>query len=368
MSEQRIIILGAGKIGIRIAQFLHFLGEYEITLADNNKALLKKQPFKTQVIDVNDTQQLEVLLKAHTIVVSALAYQFNVKVAKAALKTGVSYFDLTEDVTTTDNIFKLAQKAKKRQVFVPQCGLAPGFISILAYDMALGFEHVDSLKLRVGALPQFPSNQIMYNLTWSTEGLINEYCNPCRAIVQGEETALQSLDGVESFSLDGVEYEAFNTSGGLGSLCHTLRDKVDNLTYKTVRYPGHQYLMHFLIRELRLGEQDRRHLLKEILETSIPITRQDVVLIFVTVSGQHDGHLKQRSDVRKIYHQALFGENWSSIQITTAASLCAVVDLFCEGVLPQQGFIQQEQVPLKAFLDNRFGRYLAKQSGAPHET
>ncbi len=76
--------------------------------------------------------------------------------------------------------------------------------------------------MRVGALPKFPSNALNYNLTWSTEGLINEYCEPCEAIVNGERREVPPMEELEEFSLDGVTYEAFNTSGGLGSLCETL--------------------------------------------------------------------------------------------------------------------------------------------------
>ena len=92
-----------------------------------------------------------------------------------------------------------------------------------------------------------------------------------------------ALEELEAFSLDGIAYEAFNTSGGLGTLCDTLEGKVENLNYKTVRYPGHRDIVKMLVRDLRLGL--RRDILKDVLETAIPITYQDVVLIFVTVSG-----------------------------------------------------------------------------------
>ena len=147
--------------------------------------------------------------------------------------------------------------------------------------------------MRVGALPQFPVDTLKYNLTWSTDGLINEYCNPCEAIREGRLAEVLPLEGLESFSLDGVDYEAFNTSGGLGTLCETLDGKVDRLDYKTVRYPGHRDVMKMLLEDLRL--RDRRELLKDVLERSIPITHQDVVLIFVTVSGWRDARLTQET-------------------------------------------------------------------------
>ena len=163
------------------------------------------------------------------------------------------------------------------------------------------------------------------------------------------------LEGLEHFSLDGVRYEAFNTSGGLGTLCETLDHKVRELNYKTVRYQGHRQLMSFLMNELRMSE--RREMLKDILETSVPITFQDVVVTFCTVSGWRNNDLVQVSDARKVYADEIDGENWSAIQITTAAGICTVLDLHVTGKLPEAGFVTQENVNLQDFLANRFGRH-----------
>ncbi|HVL75566.1 MAG TPA: saccharopine dehydrogenase C-terminal domain-containing protein, partial [Noviherbaspirillum sp.] len=243
--------------------------------------------------------------------------------------------------------------------FVPQCGLAPGFISIVGHDVASRFDSLRDVHMRVGALPTFPSNALKYNLTWSTDGLINEYCNPCEAIVDGRLREVPALEEVEHFSLDGIDYEAFNTSGGLGTLCETLAGRVQNLNYKTVRYPGHRDIIKMLVRDLQLGMLDRRPILKEVLETAIPITRQDVVLVFASVCGTRDGRLEQETYARKIYSQEVNGTLLSAIQITTAAGICAMVDLVLEGKLPGKGLVRQEQARLEDFLSNRFGRYYA---------
>ena len=279
----------------------------------------------------------------------------NPVVAHAALISGASYFDLTEDITTTRRVREIADSARPGQIFMPQCGLAPGFVSIVAHRLTESFESLDTVHMRVGALPQFPSNALTYNLTWSTDGLINEYCNPCEAIHDGQRMNVLPLEGVEHFSLDGVRYEAFNTSGGLGTLCDTLDSHVRELNYKTIRYQGHRDYMAFLISELRLGQ--RRDMLKEILENAIPVTFQDVVVIFCTASGTRKGQLVQISDARKIYGQTIGDEAWSAIQITTAAGVCAVVDMHAEGKLSGQGLVRQEQVGLEEFLDNRFGQH-----------
>ncbi len=205
-----------------------------------------------------------------------------------------------------------------------------------------------------------------YNLTWSTDGLINEYGNPCQAIHEHEFINVLPLEGLEHFSLDGIDYEAFNTSGGVGTLCDTYRGKVRTLNYKTIRYRGHRNLMCFLMNELRLN--DHRTLLKEILERAVPITPQDVVLIFVTVSGMKDGHLTQITDARKIYHGKCDGRHLSAIQLTTASSLCAVLDLHAQGHLPTRGFVRQEQVSLPDFLANRFGRCYETGAAAAQQT
>src|SRR5205823_12854331 len=137
------------------------------------------------------------------------------------------------------------------------------------------------------------------------------------------------------------------TSGGVGTLCETFAGRVRTLNYKTIRYRGHRDLMAFLMNELRLN--DRRALLKDILESAVPVTPQDVVLIFCTVTGTKEGRLIQETDARKIYHGDCYGERYSAIQITTAGSLCAVVDLYAAGRLPERGFVRQDGVRLDEF-------------------
>jgi len=310
-------------------------------------------------LDVADAVALAAALRGCHSVISALSFRFNPAVARAALGAGASYFDLTEDIDTARAIRGIAGGARAGQIFMPQCGLAPGFISVLAQHLTQSFDRLDAVHMRVGALPQFPSNALNYNLTWSTDGLINEYCNPCQAIHEGRAMELLPLEGLESFSLDGVRYEAFNTSGGLGTLCETLDGRVRELNYRTIRYVGHRDLMALLIDDLRLGR--RRDLLKEILENAIPITFQDVVVVFCAVTGWRAGQLVQQSDARKIYSQTIDGHSWSAIQITTAAAVCAAVDLHVAGALPATGFVKQEQIDFDAFIGNRFGQYYASQ-------
>jgi saccharopine dehydrogenase-like NADP-dependent oxidoreductase len=355
----KVLLLGAGKIGRMIARLLATTKDYQVRVGDADPSALERLREQTDVetllVDAGDAEQLAAAVAGQRVVISALSYLHNPVVAQAALRAGASYFDLTEDIATTRRVKQIAESAAPGQIFMPQCGLAPGFVSIVANRLTESFESLDTVHMRVGALPQFPSNALMYNLTWSTDGLINEYCNPCEAIHDGQRTNVLPLEGVEHFSLDGVRYEAFNTSGGLGTLCDTLENRVRELNYKTIRYQGHRDYMAFLVHELRLTE--RRHVLKDILENAVPVTFQDVVVIFCTASGRRKGQLVQISDARKIYGQTLFGEAWSAIQITTAAGVCAVVDLHSQEKLTGRGLARQEQVDLDAFLGNRFGQY-----------
>jgi saccharopine dehydrogenase-like NADP-dependent oxidoreductase len=353
----RVLLLGAGKIGRMIAKFLTTAGDYDVLVGDADAAALDRLGAQTsaptRVVDASNLVDLTTALAGRDSVVSALSYRFNPLVAEVALASGASYFDLTEDVETAAAVRRFALDARPGQIFMPQCGLAPGFVSIVAQHLTEQFDTLDTVHMRVGALPQFPTNHLKYNLTWSTDGLINEYCNPCEAIHDGKFMSVLPLEGHESFSLDGVHYEAFNTSGGLGSLCESLEGRVRELNYKTVRYVGHRDLMMFLLRELRLSEQ--RAVLKEILENALPITFQDVVVILCSVAGWRRGQLVQINDARKLYPLTIDGEIWSAIQVTTAAGLCAVLDLHVAGKLAGQGFVRQEEVALDNFLANRFG-------------
>lgn len=362
MSKHKVLILGAGKIGSSIAKLLSKEDDYDVSVADISNTELDKLkqnfPVKTYQVDLLQNQEeVKKLISESGVVISALSFYLNEMISRLCLETGTSYFDLTEDVQTTKFILDLSTRCKDGQVFMPQCGLAPGFVGIVGNDLARRLDSVDTLLMRVGALPMYPTNMLKYNLTWSTDGLINEYCNPCEAIHDGKLIDVLPLEGLEHFSVDGLKYEAFNTSGGLGTLCDTWSGRAKTVNYKTVRYLGHRELVKFLLEELKFNE--RRNQLKEVFEAAIPVTNQDVVVVFCTVTGQKNGKLSQITDARKIYHGRVHGEDWSAIQITTASGMCVAVDLFLNKKLPQKGFIGQEEIRLSDFLENRFGKYFA---------
>ncbi|MFI4966590.1 MAG: saccharopine dehydrogenase C-terminal domain-containing protein [Caulobacterales bacterium] len=359
---RKVAVVGAGKIGSTIASLLAGSGDYEVLVLDRSDEALTGLDARvaTTAMAIDDPATLARALAGCFAVVNAAPYQLTTVVAQAAKTAGAHYLDLTEDVAASRVVRDLAEDSTT--AFIPQCGLAPGFITIAAWDLCKHFDELHDVRLRVGALPRYPSNALNYNLTWSTDGVINEYCEPCEAIVSGKLREVPAMEECEEFALDGVTYEAFNTSGGLGTLCQTLEGKVRNLNYRTIRYPGHAAIMKALLNDL--GLRNRRGLLKDILENAVPATLQDVVIVFVTVSGLKDGRLMQETYVNKVYAQPVNGEMKSAIQITTAGGICAVLDLLAEGKLPTTGFVRQEDIPLADILANRFGRFYASDAQA----
>lgn len=358
----RILIIGAGKIGSLISFLLSNSNDYMVFLADvqeNNPYItrLGKLPhFQYVTLDANDDRAIAGFISKNNIeaVISSLPYYCNVPIAKVAAEKQIHYFDLTEDVETTNTVEKISKTAPKC-AFVPQCGLAPGFISIIANHLMRNFPKLDTVKMRVGALPTNTSNALQYSLTWSTDGLINEYGNLCKAVEGGREVELLPLEGLEAIKIDGLTYEAFNTSGGIGSLAHTYKDKVKHLSYKTIRYPGHCAKIKFLMNDLQLNQD--RETLKRLFEHALPKTYQDVVLVYVSVLGMQDDQLIEENYVKKFYPKRLDGHRFSAIQMTTASAICAVADIVLTNKDKYHGLIRQEQFSLDDLTNNRFGDY-----------
>ena len=358
----RVLVLGAGKIGALISGLLADAGGYEVGLADVNadtaRAVARahgRKNLAAYAVDAADPAALARHVAEHPVdaVISSLPYYCNPGVARVARGAGLHYFDLTEDVEVTRTVRATAEGADR--AFVPQCGLAPGFISIAANELISHFDELRSIRMRVGALPQHPNNVLKYSLTWSTEGLINEYGNPCFAIADRRLVEAAPLEGLEEIEIDGTLYEAFNTSGGLGSLGETYGDRCEQMNYKTIRYPGHCQQMRLLMNDLKLNQD--RATLKKILESAVPQTLQDVVIVYVAVSGRQNGELREENYVNKIYPQEILGRLWSAIQVTTAAGIAAVVDLVLEKPERYRGFVRQEQFRLPEVLANRFGAW-----------
>lgn len=362
VEKRPILILGAGKIGRIIAAVLSDCGDYDVHLADREIpqkiSSAHRQNLSTVTLDVTDQASLKKYIDKNNItaIVSCLPYFLNLLIADLAAELGMIYFDLTEDVETTKHIKKLSKTSKA--IFVPQCGLAPGFIDIVASNLIAQYKDIEEVKLRCGALPESTSNALQYALNWSVDGLINEYGNPCDALVNSECVELEPLADLESIQIDGLNYEAFNTSGGVGTLVQTYQKSVKNLTYKTIRYPGHCEKMRFLMQGLKLNED--RETLKRILENAIPRSMQDVVIVYVSITGTKNGEFLREAFVKKYYPATLADVECAAIQACTASGACAVIDLVLQEKIQHQSHLKQEEISLKQLLENRFGRYFSE--------
>lgn len=355
-----IVILGAGKIGRMVTHMLATCGDYQVRVGDARADAAEKVAGRYDNasghgVDFTSAADLDKVLSGAWAVLSCAPFHCNPLIAERAKAAGCNYLDLTEDVEVTRKVAEMAEGAKT--AFAPQCGLAPGFITITANHLIKKMTDLHEVKLRVGALPRYPNNILKYNLTWSTAGLINEYCNPCEVILDGQFREVQPLENLENLTIDGVEYEAFNTSGGLGTFAASLDGKCRNVNYKSIRYPGHNHLLKVLLQDL--GFKDHQDELGKVFDRALPGTFQDQIVIFVSATGMFEGRRTDNVYANTVYHQEIDGENWSGIQITTSAGICAVLDLMAEGTLPQEGFVRMEDVDYEQFITNRFGKYYA---------
>ncbi|MDA8981958.1 saccharopine dehydrogenase [Gammaproteobacteria bacterium] len=330
--KHRVAIIGKGNIGWAIKELLK--NDYDI-----------KQGDITDGFDARDIEQVRVFLKDVDAVISAGPFAINKNIGAVAAELNIGYFDLTEDVETTEFI----RGIKSNNVMMPQCGLAPGAINICAASLMKEFDHVSEVMMRVGALPRFTTNEMSYYLSWSTNGLINEYCNEADAIYEGKSIKVMPLEGAEKMIIEGESYEAFNTSGGCATMCETFENKVDNLSYKTIRYPGHLNHMKFLFNDLHLKKN--KDVLEKLFDKEVPRTTNDVIIFFVKVIGEIEGILQEKTYLRKIYGD----DRFSAIQRTTASGVCSCLEMYFKNQIPKNGFTKQESIVWEDFTANQFG-------------
>lgn len=353
MSFQTIAVLGLGKVGRLAAALLHQAG---LTVTGYDLHLPKEdQPFAVKQIDLTEIEALEAEFATRQAVLSCLPFDLNMKVAQAAHATGIHYFDLTEDVSTTQAIRELSKTSQG--LMAPQCGLAPGFVGIVGAHLISRFEECRACRMRVGALPQHPTGLLGYAFNWSPEGVVNEYLNDCEVIEEGIRKTVSSMEWHENIYIDGVKLEAFTTSGGLGTMCDSYHGKVANIDYKTMRYPGHMQLMNFFFHELLMREQ--RQDAGRILTHAKPPVDDDIVYIHVSAEGLAEGRLQRHEFVRGYRPIHIAGASQTAIAWTTASSVVAVIEMVREGSLPAQGFLKQEDISLEAFLQTATGAQFA---------
>jgi saccharopine dehydrogenase-like NADP-dependent oxidoreductase len=265
------------------------------------------------------------LLSEMDLIVCGAPASQTIKWAEYAVTHNQHFIGFTEDVDVTRHCAKIAISNK---AMIPQCGLAPGMVNIIADSYARAFTNVSEIDIRVGALPRSTTSELRYAFTWSPEGVINEYRKGCEVILDGIRVTLPGMEGYEKLIIDGTEYEAFLTSGGIGSLCETYDGKAQRVVYKTVRYVGHRdvigtnYLM-------------ERHFGK----CPMLMTNDDIVVVHISVVGHNgDNKLQQLSFTKKVYGD----QEFSAIQKTTAQGALIWIDAI-EKSQNIVGYIRQEQ-------------------------
>lgn len=353
-SINQVAVFGLGKVGELVATLLLDSGFKVIGYDAVERSGLS---FETRPLDVSDALGLREALHGVDAVVSCLPFSLNIDVAEAANAASVHYFDLTEDVPTTNRVMEMSAARGAAGLtpitFAPQCGLAPGLIGIIGASLAKKFSVIRSIELKVGALPQNPTGLLGYAFNWSAEGVVNEYLNDCEVLRSGKRQMVPAMTETERVVIAGVELEAALTSGGLGTMCSTYAGRVQRLDYKTMRYTGHFEQMHFLFDELNL--RDRRDLAGELLVAAKPPVNDDVVYLHAAVEGLKDGRPYRENYVRGYKPIEIGGREWRAISWTTASSIVAVVELVAEGRLPQAGFIRQEDIALEDLLSTQAG-------------
>jgi lysine 6-dehydrogenase len=300
----RYLILGAGQQGRAIAFDLLREETAEVVLADNDADLLEDvyswlddPRADLEPLDAENREEVRAAMEDADVVINALPYRFNLDVTQDAIAMRTSVVDLGGNNDVVNAQLELDAQAREAGITViPDCGLAPGLANILAADAADRLTRVESVRIRVGGLPQRPQGELEYMLTFNVEGLLNEYSEPVIAVRNGDVVEVEPLMDVErlNFPEPWGELEAFNTSGGLSTLPRTLGHKVENMDYKTLRFPGHAEKIRALYdqglfsrepKQTSAGTVVPRELLAKMIEDNCNYPEADVVLLRVTALG-----------------------------------------------------------------------------------
>ena len=348
-----VAIFGAGKIGSAVYKILSTTKEYPYTdvsafVIDADFGSLFRLGNHHALIDVasQTADDLAFMLKKSNVthVINAMPFFYNEKIATAAAIIRCDYIDFTEDDIMAEKVKKIYSGTGL--TCATKCGLAPGFINYVGYDLVGKIDMPDSLMVSVGALPRTVSYSEhcpakAYNLSWSVDGLVNEYVRPCRVKLDNQIQELKALTGIEKVNIDGSEYEAAYTSGGGGTLIDDLVE-LKNVYYKTLRYPNHFKFLNQIVDECN---NDFGLIRSRFLEI-FPETDDDVIVVYATAEGKsRDGRY-----IRKIYSNKFYGTNgMSGIQSTTAGSGVAILELIIKGKL--HGIIGHTDVALQTLTD-----------------
>ena len=327
-------------MGTAICYGMHKLGFYVIG-ADSNEAAA--QNFRKHIAggsdgafyltDENNADKMMETVLMHEkpdVVISSLPYHQTEEIAYWCIHNGLRYCDLGGRVDVSSAINKEAKEHAKAPVFT-DLGLAPGWINILAEQGCKEIhQEIDSVEMMVGGLPAIPSNPpLNYIVTWSVDGLINEYRDDCLILQNGEIKKVRGMEGLEEVQfklLDGEELEAFYTSGGASHTIETMKTRgVKNCSYKTIRYKNHRDVVRFLIRDSRLDDDCLLQVFKNGCENHDPFMSGDVVLMKTIVKA---GDVSWNKEIIVGYDQ-----KFSAMQKATAFSISSVAALMAKGLL-----------------------------------
>lgn len=362
------LVLGAGMMGSAVAYDLATASPGDrVILADisGETAARVAAKISTNVrpiqLDVHDHNAVARAMAEAAVVVSAVSYSVNEELTRIAIDTGVHFLDLGGNNDVVDRQVSLDAPARTRGVTVlPNCGLAPGLINILAVSGMQQFESVDSIRLRVGGLPRHPRPPLNYEIVFSAEGLLNEYIEPAEVIEDGVIKTVESLTGLESLSFPppfGV-MEAFHTSGGISTLTRMLLGKVRNLDYKTIRYPGHCQKFKILLDlgfagsdPVTIGDsvKSTRAFFTDMLKQKLSTGDTDLVLARATITGTRAG--KTQTLVYECVDYYDEATQITSMMRTTAFPTSIAARMLAQGVITRRGVMPPEAcVPGEAMI------------------
>lgn len=367
----KILVLGSGRMGLGAAFDLAHNSEAEaVTVADLDLeraravvATVNSEKLKPAQIDVSNDREVMELMSGHDSIISCVTYFHNARLARAAVEARVNFCDLGGNNAVVDEELALDEAARAAGInIIPDCGLAPGMVSVLVAHGARAFEQLDEIHIRVGGLPLNPRPPLNYQLVFSVEGLINEYVERARVIRAGRVIEVDSMTEIErlSFASPFNEMEAFQTSGGTSTLPESFLGRVRELDYKTIRYPGHCEQFKLLI-DLGLAGSDEiefggpterispRRLLGEMLQRHLPADEPDVVLIRVEFHGVSKGARQRlRYDIIDRFDERT---GLSAMMRTTAFPASIIAQMMARGEIREKGAIPQERsVPPDSFV------------------
>ena len=356
----KILVLGAGRMGHGAVYDLAYNSpEVEsITVADVDFAKaeaiaenIESGKVSAAFLDVSDYEKSLALIGGHDSAISCVNYWHNISLSKAAIEAKTNFCDLGGNNYIVDEQLALNAEAEKANInIIPDCGLAPGMVSILAMHGAKRFDELQEIRIRVGGLPQNPKPPLDYQLVFSVEGLINEYVETARVIRDGEIKEIESMTELESLSFGNFPaLEAFQTSGGTSTLPETFLGKLRELDYKTIRYKGHCEKFKAMI-DLGLCASEEveidsvkvkpRKVFGELLRKNLSADEPDYVLIRLEFVGKKDGEIKRlRHDIVDEFDKKT---NLSAMMRTTAFPASIIAQMSAKGEVKMRGATPQE--------------------------